>query len=67
MIGFNNQWRDTFGIGRVVRAFMGAARFVIEVDSLFLLLVGSSFVSWCSAFGVHPRLRLVCRAPCVRR
>ena len=66
MIGFDNQWRYPLGIGRVVRTFMGAARFLCEVSSLFLLLVGSSFVSWCSAFGVRPRLRLVCRAPCVR-
>ena len=29
MIGFDNQWQDSLGMGRVVRTFMGAARFVM--------------------------------------
>ena len=38
-----------------------------EVSSLFLLLVGKSSVFRRAACGVRRRLRLVCRAPCVRR
>ena len=29
MIGFDNQWQDPLGMGRVVRTFTGAARFVM--------------------------------------
>ena len=29
MIGFDNQWQDPLGMGRVVRTFTGATRFVM--------------------------------------
>ena len=29
MIGFDNQWQDPLGMGRVVRTFTGTARFVM--------------------------------------
>ena len=58
MIGFDNQWRDSFGIDHGARTFMGAARFVMWSKftvftscGKFLfpgtLLLGFLVFAWC--------------------
>ena len=64
MIGFDNQWRDPFGIGRVVRTFMGAARFVMwskftvftSCGKFFCFLVLCFWGSSSSSLGVSSPL-----------
>ena len=64
MIGFDNQWRDSFEIDRGARTFMGAARFVMwskftvftSCGKFFCFLVLCFWGSSSSSLGVSEPL-----------
>ena len=51
MIGFDNQWQDPLGVGRVVRTFTGAAHFVMRSEFTVFTSCGKFFCFLVLCFG----------------